>query len=94
MITAIDSADLGSKLFDIAGASEGVRFRYQVDPSRMTALQKPCISAEVPMLTGDGDGQKLAAVIHSYHQWGKPISIGCVQTDGFFQFWVEKDDLP
>lgn len=92
MITAVDAAELGTQLFDQAGENEGVRFRYRVDPTRMTAMQKPCVSAEVPILTGHGDGQRLAAVIHSYHQWGKPIFIGLIQVDGLFQFWVEKDD--
>lgn len=92
MITAEDANDLGAKLYTQSGGQLGKRMRFSVDPSRMTALRMPCVAAVVPMLTGHGDGEKLAEVIHSFHQWGQPINIGLIQADGFFQFWVEKDE--
>lgn len=92
MITAEGSAQLSTKLFALAGKQEGTRIRFTVDPSRMIALQQPCVSAAVPMLTGHGGNDALAEVIHTYHQWGEPVSIGLILVDGFFQFWVEKDN--
>lgn len=94
MIAGMDAADLGAKLYVLAGGQQGVRLRFRVDPSNMTALQMPCVSAVIPMLTGHGDGEDLAGIIHSYHQWGEPIHIGLIQAAGIFQFWVEKNDRP
>lgn len=93
MITGMDSADLGAKLFILAGGQQGVRLRFRIDPSRMTALQMPCVAAVIPILTGHGDGRELARIIHSYHQWGEPIYIGLIQAVGIFQFWVENNDI-
>lgn len=93
MIIAEDAADLGAKLYALAGKQMGERIRFSVNPSQMTALEMPFGSAVVPDLTGHGDGAGLAEVIHSYHQWGHTINIGLIQAEGIFQFWVEKDDL-
>lgn len=92
MIIGEDALELGRNLIRAAREQDGTRMRFVVDPSKMTALQRPCVAARVPMLTGHGDVDALAEVIHSFHQWGKPISMGLILTDGFLQFWVEKDE--
>lgn len=92
MIAAQDAAELGMLLCEHAANIPCIRLRFSVDPSRMFANEKaPGVSA-IPLLTGHGNGEKLGELIHSFHQWGRPINIGLIQTEGIFQFWVEPDD--
>jgi hypothetical protein len=91
MISAADSQGLARILLSAAVADQCRRLYFSVDPSAMTARIDPMGSEPVPLLTGHGDYQDLGALMHSYHQWGSPIRIGLIHSDGFTQFWVEKD---
>lgn len=88
MIRAADAGAMASALLEKATSLPEVRLCYLVCPSQMTAAPQ-CISAEVPMMTGQGVAADLARLIYSFHQWGEPIQIGLIQTGGLLQFWIE-----
>lgn len=92
MIIGVDAADLGQLLYEQASNRPCVRLGFCVDPSRMTATERFASLSSIPMLTGHGEGNELGELIHSFHQWGRPINVGLIQAEGIFQFWIEPDD--
>lgn len=92
MIIGEDATELGLRLYEQAGNRPCIRLGFFVDPSRLTATERFATPSSIPMLTGHGEGKKLGELIHSFHQWGRPINIGLIQAEGIFQFWVEPDD--
>lgn len=92
MINAQDATELANRLYEQAANQLGSRLSIIVDPRRMTASKRTGSTSAIPMLTGHGEAQKLAELIHSFHQWGSPISIGLIRAEGIFQFWVEPDE--
>lgn len=91
MIEAQDANELARELYLVSARSPGERGCYLVCLSSMTAVKQKS-KGEIPFLTGHGSSSELGTLIHSFHQWGQPIRVGLIVTDGLFQFWLEKDE--
>lgn len=92
MIVARNSFDLASAIYRISTEQQTQRLTFQVDPGRMCAWESNRPQAPVPMQTAHGDASALSGLIHSFHQWGRPIFIGVHMAAGLFEFWVERDN--
>jgi len=91
MIKASDAQALAHELYLQSKLIPDSRACYLVCPTGMTAAKQPNELADVPILTGHGTSTDLGNLIHTFHQWGQPFTIGLIFADGLLQFWVEKD---
>lgn len=91
MIRAADACALAAAMCDMAARAPEQRLCYRVCLSGMTAIPQ-LATADVPMLTGHGQADDLARLLHTFHQWGEPIQVGLTLTCGLLQFWLEGED--
>jgi hypothetical protein len=88
MIRAADCNELA--LAVVAAAKDALcRIAYRIDPSRMTAQQIMAVAKPAPLLVAHGNETELAALIHSFHQWGDLVHLEVTHSDGLTHFWIE-----
>ncbi|MEX6786996.1 hypothetical protein [Pseudomonas aeruginosa] len=88
MIRADDSNQLALALVSAAKAAQA-RITFRVDTARMTARQIPAQTNPAPFLIAHGNETELAALIHSFHQWGELVQLELIHSDGLSHFWIE-----
>lgn len=88
MIRAGDCNQLAYALVTAANAAPS-RFAFRIDPSRMTAQQIAAQATPAPFLIAHGNEAELAAMIHSFHQWGDMVQLNLILSDGLCHFWIE-----
>lgn len=87
MIRAADCDELALALVAAAKAAPS-RITFRIDPSRMTAQQILAAATPAPLLVAHGNETELAALIHSFHQWGDLVQLELTHSDGLTHFWI------